>query len=264
MIDINEYRKNYEFEYSDIQTDIESNKSYISNVTPDVYKTGYPVNKYWTFEFIDEISKVINFNDIKVILDIGSRDCFQSVEFKTWFPDSEVYAFEANPEAYDICKKISDQHGIVYVEKAVGDKTGKIKFNISGNNVGASSLLEVNENHHRSKAWKKVRTFLVDVIRIDEWCEENKIDTVDILWVDVQGAEKMVFDGCGDVLKNVKAIATEIGLDEDPMYHGGTKFSELHSFLEDNNFELIKIITHKSFPQCGEMDTIYVNKAFKQ
>ena len=74
----------------------------------------------------------------------------------------------------------------------------------------------------------------------------------------------MVFDGCGDVLKNVKAIATEIGLDEDPMYHGGTKFSELHSFLEDNNFELIKIITHKSFPQCGEMDTIYVNRAFKQ
>ena len=39
----------------------------------------------------------------KVILDIGSRDLEQSIEFTSVYPLAEIYAFEPNPEQYKIC-----------------------------------------------------------------------------------------------------------------------------------------------------------------
>ncbi len=45
-----------------------------------------------------------NFNRNLVILDIGSRDCMQSIEFNNYFKNSQIYAFECNPNTIPICR----------------------------------------------------------------------------------------------------------------------------------------------------------------
>ena len=187
--------------YRPINPKIESNITYTNRVSEKVYLTGQPINKYWTFDFIETISDYINFDDIKTIFDVGSRDGHQSVEFRTWFPEARIVAFEANPNQISLCVNTTKKHNVEIVPKAAGDTNGKTIFFIASNNVGASSLLK-NANHPRSNKWPQSKT-TVDMVRIDDWCSQNNIDTIDLLWMDVQGAEKIVLDGCGDYLKNV-------------------------------------------------------------
>ena len=123
--------------YRLINPKIPSNKVYTDRVDATIYATGQPVNKWWTFDFIETISNFIDFNEVNTILDIGSRDGYQSVEFRTWFPDAKIVAFEANPNQISLCENVLKNQNVTLVPKAAGDFNGKTKFYIASNNVGA-------------------------------------------------------------------------------------------------------------------------------
>ena len=209
---------------------------------------------------------------VKTIFDIGSRDGYQSVEFRNWFPNSKIVAFEANPYLIDYCKSVTNGHDIQIVQNAASDINGKVDFYACTNVVGCSSLLEVNKMHPRSSEWNQEK-ITVDAIRIDDWCKNNNIDSIDLLWIDVQGAEKMVLNGIGDFLSNVKAICTEVEIAH--MYNGSILKHELDQFLLDNGFlevqtfhmgwqsdgREIKNLDEIALTQ-GECDVIYVNKKY--
>jgi FkbM family methyltransferase len=264
----------FPLEYRKIETNIIENIKYINNVDIDKYITGYPINIYWTFNFIEVISSHINFDEIRCIFDIGSRDGHQSVEFRNWFPDARIVAFEANPNQIGLISDVVNGYNIEIVNKAVGDYDGKASFFISDVNVGSSSLYKIND-HIRSRDWKQSE-IEVEIIRIDDWCKKSNVDKIDILWVDVQGAEKVVFGGIGEYLYDVKAICTEVGIDH--IYENSTIKDELDEYLKSYGF--IEIISyhfaHKEVmdigiddipyeylkSNIGEIDVIYINKKY--
>lgn len=253
-------------DFYQISSKIESNKKYIDNVTPEIYKQGKPLHTFLTFMFIDAISDYINFDDIKTILDIGSRDCYQSEEFRTWFPESKIFAFEANPEQFSLCEKISKNNNINFIKKAVGDKNCTTKFFVTNSNPGASSLLKINPKNPRSSSWGFKKEYDVEMIRIDTWSKENNL-LPDLLWIDVQGAEEMVLKGCGEILQNVKAIAVELGSNtNNGMYINGPTGEEVDNFLTSKGFLEIEHNPEKTSEinydvNTGyEYDAIYVNK----
>jgi FkbM family methyltransferase len=255
------------FKYREIIPKISKNEKYIKNVDETKFLSGYPLNKFWTFDFIETISNYLDFDSIKTILDLGSRDGHQSVEFRTWFPEARIIAFEANPNQISYMREITKQHNIEIVDKAVGNYNGNTKFFISNANIGASSLLKTND-HFRSKEWHQYE-INVEMIRVDDWCKKNNVNEIDILWIDVQGAEKIVIEGLGDYLLNVKAICTEVEIEH--MYHDSVLKDELDSILE--NYGFINVATFHMCPEKnltyeylkkyqGEVDVIYVNKKF--
>ena len=78
------------------------------------------------------------------------------------------------------------------------------------------------------------------------------IDKVDLIWMDVQGAEEIVVNSLGDYLNDVFAIATEVGIAE--LYEGSIKKDKLDTML--NNFTCIdeEAVGHNT-----ELNVIYVN-----
>jgi FkbM family methyltransferase len=48
--------------------------------------------------------------NVDVILDVGSRDLEQSIEFSSVYPNAKIYAFEPNPEQYKICAENAVNH----------------------------------------------------------------------------------------------------------------------------------------------------------
>lgn len=255
------------FKFREIKPKISNNEKYIKNVDANKFLTGFPLNKYWTFDFIETISNYIDFDTVKTIFDIGSRDGHQSVEFKNWFPEAKIIAFEANPNQISEMKRVTNGYDIQIVQKALGNYNGKTKFFICRNNVGASSLFKVND-HLRSKEWPQYE-IETGIVRLDTWCSDNKIKEIDLLWMDVQGAEKVVAEGIGDLLYNVKAICSEAEIEH--MYHGSSLKKDLDELLSKYGFEEIQ--TFHMCPQNnltldylkknqGEVDVIYVNKKF--
>jgi FkbM family methyltransferase len=223
-------------------------------------KDGYQ-GELLTRNLMNCVSSLIDFNTINTVLDIGSRDALQSIEFATWFPEAKVFAFEANPESIKLCKQTLDRYktngrNVSLVPYAAHNYNGSVTFYpVFNGNIGASSLLQTT-NHGRSRNWKQQQT-TVPCVRVDNWCKNNNIKNIDILWMDVQGAEKMVLEGIGDLLHNVKVIQTEIGLQE--LYKNQMLKNELDEYLSKYGFE---ILHQNAVGDNTEMDIIYINKKF--
>jgi FkbM family methyltransferase len=208
---------------------------------------------------------IIDWDSIDTICDIGSWHLGQSIEFLELLPDSKIHAFEANPENYEKCKGIhSSLHG--YFKKnlkvyntALNDQPGKIKFYpVIDENPGASSKYKLMQGHteeYFNKSWKQ-KEIEVDATTLDLWKDGNDIDKVDIIWIDVQGAELDVFRGAKKTLENVKCIFTEVGLK--PYYEGQALKSDIDQFLI-NECGFVEVVD--SFEYNGsdcEGNTIYV------
>lgn len=208
-------------------------------------------------DFINKIKKFKNFNDIKIVLDVGSRDGCQALELSRFFPNAKIYAFEPNPDALIYVKNnASLSKNISIINAAVGIKTQKRDFyKVVNGNIGASSLYKTN-NHYKSQCWIQEK-IEVDCIRMDEWLIKNSIDKVDVVWADVQGAESEVFKSFGKYLNNIDFIATEISIQK--LYEQSTLVEELDMILD--NFYKIDFQIESS---NTEADVIYINKIYKE
>lgn len=208
-----------------------------------------------TKPLIELIKDKIDFSTVKTVLDIGSRDGCQSLEFNRWFPDAKIYAFEPVKSSYDyIVNNVKNVKNISVLPYAISNEVGKIKFyEVYNGNIGASSILKTT-NHPRSRQWQQKET-IVDAIVIKDWLVENNVDEIDIAWIDVQGAEKIVLESFGSRLDSIKIIATEVGIA--PLYQNAINKAELDALL--SNF---KCIAAESVGGDTEMDTIYINKKY--
>jgi len=196
---------------------------------------------------IEKLSKCINreYNPY-VIFDVGSRDCLQSIEFYKKYPNAHIYAFECNPNTIDICRKniIPYADRITLIEGAVCDYDGEITFHPidqentksswSDGNPGASSLFKFHEEYskyHNAKNEKYIqKTITTNCHRLDSVMKKLDIPKVDILWMDLQGAELLALKGLGLHLKSVQYIHTEVA--NCNMYYNGCKTSDIINFTK--------------------------------
>lgn len=211
----------------------------------------------WTTNLISAIKDKIDFNDIKVILDIGSRDGCQSLELNRWFPHAKIFAFEPVKDNYEFTvKNVELVENIKVYPYAINNYNGKtIFYEVCNGNIGASSLLKTT-NHWRSSQWVQ-KEIEVECIILNDWLEKNNINNVDLIWMDVQGAENIVLDSLKKYLNGVKVIATEVGLDE--LYYGSTSKIEL-----DNKLSSFVAISESPESSMTEMDIVYINRNLLQ
>lgn len=216
-------------------------------------------------EFIKHIE---NKNDDFIIFDIGSRDCIQSIEFYNKFPNAKIYAFECNPNTLDICKKNIEKYTdrITLIEGAVCDYNGNITFypinkektitSWEDGNQGASSIFKSNGTY-------TVEKYIQDEIitqchRLDSVMDKYGITRVDIIWMDLQGAELLALKGLGDYLKDVKYIHTEV--EHQPIYTNQALFVEINDYLV--NYYCFNILSNIN-PSAWFEDVIYENRFHK-
>lgn len=185
-------------------------------------------------------------DQVKVIFDIGSLHCLESIEFSKKYTNAKIFVFEANPKSYETCVENSkDYPSITVVNKAVNDYDGVCKFYPmdkdktitvwEDGNQGASSLYKSNGNYDHIEKYVQYE-IEVPCTRIDTFCKENNIDSIDIVWMDLQGAELLALQSMGDILDTVQIIHTE--LEMNPIYENQCLFNDVSDFLYERGFEL--------------------------
>jgi FkbM family methyltransferase len=200
------------------------------------------------------------------VFDVGARDCKESVEALELFPNAKVYSFECNPQTLPLCRAEEAAHGrrLTLVAKAVNSYTGVCKFHPinpqktrttwTDGNPGASSLF-VSNGTYRVEHYVQ-DTIEVPCTRLDDACKELGIESVAIVWMDLQGAELLALQSMGDFLKGVEYMCVEVSYK--PIYSGQVLFPELNAFLEAAGFECINTLE----PNSGKWqeDAIYRRK----
>ena len=170
---------------------------------------------------------------------------------------SPVVFVEANPElAGALREKTAADADIHLIEGAASDSPGTATFNITSMDQ-SSSLLPLAKH---SEMYPKIvveKQIEVRTLTLDAAMAETGLDfaSINMLTMDIQGAELMALRGATEVLKNIEAIQTEINYDE--LYDGCPHISDLDAFLEPYGFLRIKTVT----PYAKDWgDAVYVKK----
>jgi FkbM family methyltransferase len=180
--------------------------------------------------------------DVRVILDVGSRDALESLEFHRIYPAAEIYAFECHPA----CVRLAMENArgcpkIHVVPVAVQNWNGVVDFHPIDTrfsaNVGASSLFTASGAYDEVEQY---RQFVIQVegTRLDTWARRNSVDRFDLVWMDLQGAELLALNGMGRLLSTVKAIHIEVEYRE--IYTGQVLFPEIDRYLKEAGLELLQ------------------------
>lgn len=130
--------------------------------------------------------------------------------FLKHYPTSKIWAFEPVPGLFNaLSARYAKNARVTMVSAAVTDLDGVIKFRVN-NPIGASSLLPWDESGDKPKSWTTISEIDVIACSLDEFCESNHIDHIDLLFMDAQGAEVSILIGA-DRLRKEKRINVVVG-----------------------------------------------------
>jgi FkbM family methyltransferase len=189
------------------------------------------------------IKEFIKSLDIQVFVEIGAHFGTDTLEFRKLHPNARIVSFEPDPRNSKMIKHLGIDKECELIEKAVGNETKKIPFFLSSGNAkkkevsqilkdndwSCSSSLKKPTGHLYTHPWIQFnRSIQVDCIRLDD-VSTLKGCTIDFLWMDVQGAEELVFQGGQDTLKRVRYLYTEYCNQQ--LYEGQLNLSQLLSIL---------------------------------
>jgi FkbM family methyltransferase len=188
-----------------------------------------------------------------VVLDIGANLGMFSVYAQNFYP-SRVIAVEPGPEEYPcLVENLKTFKNAETLKYAVTNKTGKLSFSstVEGVSNHISDTFDVAQygNHI-------YQTVEVDGIDINDLIKEAKLDKIDYLKVDCEGAELDIFNSIDkDYLKkNVRKIAVE--------YHTHQIKKDLLILIAQNDFILENIDAINDTKEVGMF--YFYNKNFFQ
>ncbi|SFV56590.1 methyltransferase, FkbM family domain protein [hydrothermal vent metagenome] len=175
----------------------------------------------WQFKehFVYEIYRFKSNTKTPTIYDCGANIGITSLYFKSIYPLAKIYAFEADPQIAKILQKNLSTNGIDdvdIIDAAVWIDDNGIKFAIEGAD-GGSIYGDGKKIEMRS-------------VRLKEYLESEK--HIDLLKIDIEGAEVEVLNDCKDSLSNIDNIFIE--------YHSWSNkkqnFSSILKILEESGF----------------------------
>lgn len=143
-----------------------------------------------------------------------------------------VHCFEPHPVLAD---KVSSLYPHVIMNKCcVGNSNNDIIINIPMWSCGISSVIDRPVFSQLNQDIVKLQT---KCTTLDTYCATNNIDTIDFIKVDVEGAEKMVFEGAATLLANkkIKAGIFEIG---QTLVDAGSSTEEICNLISGYGYRL--------------------------
>jgi FkbM family methyltransferase len=135
------------------------------------------------------------------ILDCGANVGLASLYFKRQYPDARITAFEADPELAALCARNLASNGAadVTVEAvAVWSESGTVRFQREGADSGAIE---------GTSAGLRAAAVSVPSLRLRDRLATERID---LLKLDIEGAELAVLTDCAPALGNVNAIVMDL------------------------------------------------------
>jgi FkbM family methyltransferase len=177
----------------------------------------------------------------QIIFDCGANIGFVTYVFRTLFPKAHVYSFEPNPTVFEqLSASYRDDPAVSVFQKAIAAKSGSLSF-LQNPNTGVSSFFEPTGYNKTHWARKEGKIIEVKAVSLDEFCNENGLSRIDVLKLDLEGAEYDAVSGAEKLLsqQRVGIIHTEVNFV--PFYKGHHLFDELALLFRSKNYHLFNL-----------------------
>jgi FkbM family methyltransferase len=174
------------------------------------------------------------------IVEVGAHIGVDTQEFSRIFPEGIIYAFEAHPSLYAVLqKKCKYLENVKCLNLALSNKIGFSIFRqSSGASSGSGSLLTPTSHlaRHPEVLFLPEDELIVPTLTLDSYFEFLQGFKIDLMWIDVQGAERIVLEGAIKCLEVTRFIYLEVS--KIPLYEGAVAYEELKSYLRTLGFHV--------------------------
>jgi len=188
--------------------------------------------------------KLYNNNNNNIIFDVGANAGSFIKVLNHYNLINNIHCFEPHPVLSNKTKEIYPF--IKMNNYCLSNMIGTIDINIPMWSVGLSSIINrpifdklKNEGQHITKINVKCET-------LDYYCKQNNIEEIDFIKIDVEGAEKMIFEGSTEMLKNkkIKCGLFEIG---ETLKDAGTNEKEICELLKGYGYNIDKTVSNNDY-----------------
>jgi FkbM family methyltransferase len=172
-----------------------------------------------------------------VVIDVGVNVGTTILKFAKYSQGGKVFGFEPDIEMFARAKKniaLNNYKNISLIDKGLGSKATRVKlYKVHENNPGMNRVLDssnLNDDYDFTE---------IEVIRLDDFVQDNNIEKIDLIKIDVEGYEFNVIQGSIDIIRNMRPIFFIELLDANLKEHNNSA-EQLVRFFEDYNYQVFR------------------------
>jgi len=184
-----------------VSVDYAGNRLFVRTCSPDM------IVAFWCleggeFKILKELFGKELFGDVKAIIDGGSYIGISALALAKMFPKSRIFAIEPDPENFDLLvRNTADTPNIIPINKALmAESTCVTLFDPDVGEWAFSTVSEVGG----------VKRAEILGISVSDVMKQFKLGRVDVLKLDVEGAEKRIFENSNDWIESVVVLYAEL------------------------------------------------------
>lgn len=198
------------------------------------------------------ITKLFNTNDKLTFFDIGACEGLSSVRYLSIFPNATINVFEPLPKNFKKVLENKAKNGLDNFhpfELGLSSKKGEATFYVSSGKPPNKDTPSDNSSDFGNKSsslykpgkTKEVHPWLefnesitIKTETLENFCTEHKIESIDFIHMDVQGAELMVLEGAANKITNINSVWLEVEKIE--LYENQALKEDIENFFTKNDF----------------------------
>lgn len=186
---------------------------------------------------LEDLARILDGTPAPTILDVGANRGDTVAEYRKLFPESQIHAFEPTPELVDeLTARFRTDSRVKVVPLAVSSEVGTTKFYCMSENVMNSMISLVSDKSYHGATNEK--SIDVQTTTITDYCRKSGITSVQILKLDIQGAEKLALAGAKSMIESGQIDTIYLEIFFASAYSDQTTFSEISSVLHTANYRL--------------------------
>jgi FkbM family methyltransferase len=193
------------------------------------------------------VQNLLRRTDNPIIIELGACDAryTQQIFMCCERGVPTIYSFEPDPRNLEHCMRAMPPI-VKFIPAAVGNVTGRVSFHLAApqpnGEIGSSSISPFKDVTKAFPWCKEVGNIQVECWRLDDFCEAFGVREIDLIFMDIQGAERLMIEGAPKTLEHTRFLWTEFeGVDTaGTLYEHSSSLKELHSMLP--GWEIVEIV----------------------
>lgn len=179
---------------------------------------------------------------IKTIVELGCNDYQYTYDLLKVYNPDVLYAFEPNQKCVQYCLSNTTDNRIRFVPKAVAEHDGTVDFYGFRDLTGCASVFE--RLHLSEHQEPKIQ---VQCVRLDTFFSNAADLKIDLICMDIQGAELMALRSLGGMIDSVSYIMLEIPKDGKFMHRDAPTRTTIMDFMAEHDFVVSEITSENDW-----------------
>lgn len=191
------------------------------------------------------LKKCTGNNDVKCCIDGGAHQGETSLALVDAFPEAIIYSFEPEPDNFKVlCKNTNGYSGIRPLNLALGEANQVVTFYKNYDSQTGSLLAGTDSCAKYVDEPKKMQLLdklNVKMVTLDNWAENNRITSIDLIKLDLQGYELNALIGANKLLTSKKVTFLFFEVNLVPSYENQSQLSALYEYATKVGYRLVSL-----------------------